>query len=138
MKRIPALFALVVLLSALFTSVALAKTIIGNNGENTLTGTNRADTIDGRGGQDSIFGRGGQDTLIGGTGEDSIFGGRGADHIRAVDKSEDTISCGAGIDRVRANPGDRVASDCEKVVREGSRVDDHGGGHGRDDSGGDI
>ena len=49
-------------------------------------------------------------------------GGRGDDYIRAVDGSEDDISCGPGSDRVRANPGDNVLEGCEKVIREGIRV----------------
>ena len=50
-------------------------------------------------------------------------GGRGDDYIRAVDGSEDDISCGPGSDRVRANPGDNVQEGCEKIIRDGIRVD---------------
>ena len=50
-------------------------------------------------------------------------GGRGDDYIRAVDGSKDDISCGPGSDRARANPGDNVQEGCEKIIREGIRVD---------------
>ena len=53
-----------------------------------------------------------------------IFGGDGRDLIKAVDRDDDDVDCGAGFDRVRANPGDDVEGDCERVVRDGPRVGD--------------
>ena len=50
-------------------------------------------------------------------------GGRGNDHIRAVDGSKDDIYCGPGADRVKANPGDNVTKECERVIKIGKRVD---------------
>jgi hypothetical protein len=39
-----------------------------------------------------------------------------------VDGSKDNIYCGPGSDRVKANPGDNVTKECEKVRRAGKRV----------------
>jgi Ca2+-binding RTX toxin-like protein len=96
--------------------------IKGDERANTLTGTPDADTIYGYGGADRIHAWGGNDTLRLGGGSDKGRGGRGNDYIRAVDGSKDTIYCGLGADRTRANPGDNVAEGCEKVTRAGKRV----------------
>jgi hypothetical protein len=96
--------------------------IKGNYGPNTLVGTPNGDAIYGYGGADRIDARGGDALRLGG-GSDKGHGGRGDDHIRAVDGSKDDISCGPGSDRARANPGDKVAEGCEKVIRRGIRVD---------------
>jgi hypothetical protein len=58
-----------------------------------------------------------------GGGQDHGHGGHGDDYVRAVDRSKDDISCGPGSDRARANPGDHIEAGCEKVVRDGIRVD---------------
>ena len=97
-------------------------TIKGDERANTLTGTPDADTIYGYGGADRIHAWGGNDTLRLSGGSDKGRGGRGNDYIRAVDGSKDTIYCGLGADRTRANPGDNVAEGCEKVTRAGKRV----------------
>src|SRR5215207_4083143 len=96
--------------------------IKGDERANTLTGTPNDDAIYGYGGADRIDARDGGDTLRLGGGKDKGQGGRGDDQIRAVDGSKDTIYCGPGADRVRANPGDNVAGGCEKVTRAGKRV----------------
>src|SRR5215207_10750239 len=96
--------------------------IKGNDRANTLAGTPNDDSIYGFGGADSIHAWAGDDTLRLGGGSDQGQGGRGNDHIRAVDWSKDTIYCGFGADRVKANPGDNVAEGCEKVKRAGKRV----------------
>src|SRR5215208_6254621 len=97
-------------------------TIKGDERANTLTGTPNDDAIYGYGGADRIHAWGGNDTLRLGGGKDKGQGGRGNDYLCAVDGSKDTIYCGPGADRVRANPGDNVAGDCEKVTRAGKRV----------------
>jgi hypothetical protein len=53
------------------------------------------------------------------TAANRIRGGRGSDHIESsqFDEKVDVISCGAGWDTVYAQPEDRVARDCERVVR---------------------
>jgi len=96
--------------------------IKGDERANTLTGTPNDDAIYGYGGADRIDARDGGDALRLGGGKDKGQGGRGNDYLRAVDGSKDTIYCGPGADRVRANPGDNVAGDCEKVTRAGKRV----------------
>jgi hypothetical protein len=97
--------------------------IKGDNRANTLAGTPNDDVIYGYGGADRIDARGGTDTLRLGGGKDEGRGGRGDDSIRAVDGSKDAIYCGPGSDRVKANPGDNVTKECEKVKRAGKRVE---------------
>ncbi len=124
MRKTGILGATVVALTLAFAGVALAAVINGNNANNELYGTNGADTIRGFGGVDDLYGRGGGDLLIGGTGQDDYYGGPGNDRIRAVDNSPDDIVCGDGFDRVTANPGEDVARNCERVVRQGSNQPD--------------
>jgi Ca2+-binding RTX toxin-like protein len=97
-------------------------TIKGDERANTLTGTPNDDAIYGYGGADRIDARGGGDALRLGGGRDKGQGGRGDDQIRAVDGSKDSIYCGPGADRTRANPGDNVSGGCEKVTRSGKKV----------------
>jgi Ca2+-binding RTX toxin-like protein len=123
MKRAGILLTLMSVLVFVFASVALAALIEGDDGANTLVGTPRGDAIYGYGGADLIHARGGGDTLRLGYGSDEGYGERGDDYIRAVDGTEDAIFCGPGSDRARANPGDNVAEGCERIIREGIRVD---------------
>ena len=123
MKRAAIFLTLISVMVFVFASVALAALIEGDDGANTLVGTPRGDAIYGYGGADRIEGRGGGDALHLGGGSDEGYGGRGDDYIGAVDGSEDAISCGPGSDRARANPGDDVAEGCERIIREGIRVD---------------
>jgi hypothetical protein len=107
--------ALLVVMSA---GAALARTINGDDGNNILIGTDRSDVIRGFGGDDVIRGRGGNDVLIGGLGDDTLVGGRGNDTIDAVDGSGgDFVVCGSGFDKVRADVGDIVSTNCEDVQR---------------------
>jgi hypothetical protein len=56
--------------------------------------------------------------LDGGGGLDLLDGGGGNDFIRAhEDGYRDTVRCGGGRDFVAADRFDRVAADCERVVR---------------------
>ena len=123
MKRAGIFLTLVSVMVFTFAGVALAALIEGNDGANTLVGTPKGDAIYGYGGADRIEGRGGGDALRLGGGSDEGYGERGDDYIRSVDGSEDAIFCGPGSDRARANPGDNVAEGCEKIIREGIRVD---------------
>ncbi len=107
--------ALLVVMSA---GAALAKTINGNDQNNTLIGTDRGDVIRGFGGDDVLRGRAGSDTLIGGPGDDTFVGAKGGDSIDAVDGSGgDFVVCGPGFDKVRADVGDIVSTNCEDVQR---------------------
>ncbi len=123
MKRAGIFLTLMSVMVFVFAGVALAALIEGNDGANTLVGTPKGDAIYGYGGADRIEGRGGGDALHLGGGSDEGYGERGDDYIRAVDGTEDAIFCGPGADRARANPGDNVAEGCEKIIRDGIRVD---------------
>jgi Ca2+-binding RTX toxin-like protein len=127
-KRAAIFLTLISVMVLMFAGVALAALIEGaliegNDGPNTLVGTPKGDAIYGYGGADRIEGRGGGDALRLGGGSDEGYGEHGDDYISAVDWSEDDIFCGPDSDRARANPGDNVAEGCEKIIREGIRVD---------------
>jgi hypothetical protein len=74
----------------LFVGVAGAAVINGTRRSEFLRGGPRADRIDARGGNDRI----------------KVDGG-----------GRDTVRCGRGVDLVNADAGDRLARDCETVVR---------------------
>lgn len=97
-----------------------------------LAGDASGDVLDGGVGDDDLSGGYGDDTLTGGPGRDTIAGDRparcneihcdigggfGNDVIEARDGEIDSISCGPGTDRVRADANDVVAADCEQVDR---------------------
>lgn len=107
-RRMAIVVAVVGLMVMAFAGVALAATIDGTAGPDTLIGTPQDDVLRGFGGADTINGRGDKD---------DVFGGRGADTIRARDGERDTIDCGAGRDKVFADPDDEdaVAANCEVV-----------------------
>jgi RTX calcium-binding nonapeptide repeat (4 copies) len=80
-----------------------------------VSGGSGSDTIVGSAGQNRLEGGAGNDSVDGRAGADILTGGRGADSIGSRDLSADRVDCGADSDRVRGNPGDRVARDCEVV-----------------------
>lgn len=80
----------------------------GGKGSDALRGGPGADRLEGGDGRDALFGNPGSDLIAGGMGADVIFADQYADR--------DRITCGAGIDRVRADRTDRVAADCEHVT----------------------
>jgi hemolysin type calcium-binding protein len=80
--------------------------VTGGSGFDTIVGNEAENRLEGGPGNDFIDGRGSADTLIGGS---------GADRIGSRDLSVDRVDCGADGDRVRADPRDRVARDCETV-----------------------
>ena len=104
----------------------------GAGGNDALYGTDSADVILGGSGNDTLSGGMGNDRIVGGPGRDAIAGDRparcnelhcdfmdgyGNDTIDARDGARDSIQCGPGRDVVRADRIDRVADDCERVVR---------------------
>jgi hypothetical protein len=90
----------------------------GTDGDDLLRGSEYRDVLAGGGGDDRIFGRGGDDSLRGDSGRDRLDGGAGRDDVVADgDRAADTVSCGSGSDRVRADKEDVVAHDCERVTR---------------------
>jgi hypothetical protein len=94
----------------------LADRLFGLGGNDLLRGRAGNDRLDGGAGADRVFGDNGADLLIGGRGRDRLVGGRGADLIRARDRQIDVIGCGAGRDRVVADPRDRIGRNCEVRV----------------------
>lgn len=96
-----------------------ANTINGGRGNDTIAGLAGNDTLLGGAGSDLLNGGAGADRLVGGPGIDRHLGGPGADTINALDARgvRDIVSCGAGRDTVIANRADRVARDCERVIR---------------------
>ena len=106
--------------------------LIGNGGDDELRGGDGADRIDGGPGNDKLDGGYGDDTIVGGPGtrHDLRRPGRAATAARcgastrsATTSSRpatarlDSITCGAGTDRVVADADDVVAPDCEQVER---------------------
>jgi WD40 repeat protein len=73
--------------------------------------------IDGTRFPDRICGRRGIDLIHPGLGKDVVDAGDGADAIFARDGFGDRINCGWGRDVVDTDPKDRVARNCERVVR---------------------
>jgi hypothetical protein len=90
--------------------------------------TDGEDRVFGGAGSDGMVGYGGGDLLSGGIGRDYIYavehsnepgegtvkGGRGDDSIDAIDKTRDTIDCGAGVkDRVYYDRDLNTIQGCE-------------------------
>src|SRR5215217_8229584 len=137
---------MVVMVGALFAAhEAVAKIIIGTDGDDTLIGTDRDDRLKGRGGDDRLKGRGGDDYLDGrgeddslngsrgddkiagggendeifpGEGDDVVYAGNGDDLICARDtESVDYIDCGGGFDKVETIHGDdKIKRNCERAL----------------------
>jgi Ca2+-binding RTX toxin-like protein len=91
--------------------------ITGGAGKDKLSGQRGKDVVNGGPGKDKLDGGAGNDKIIGGADSDTLLGGSGNDTIDARDRSADTIRCGSGKDKVLANKKDKVAFDCELVVR---------------------
>lgn len=104
-----------------------ANVLFGGRGNDRLFGLGGADRLDGgvgndqlAGGEgnDTLSGRAGSDRLVGGPGRDVHDGGAGNDVIRSRDGAgSEVVRCGAGRDLVLADTRDRVARDCERVLR---------------------
>src|SRR4051812_46559666 len=114
-----------------FRQVGTDGELIGAGGDDVLQAGDGNDRVDGGPGADSLDGGFGDDTITGGPGKDTISaalaGGDcgpswckypyGNDTIDARDGEVDSVTCGAGTDRVLADPADVVATDCEQVER---------------------
>jgi Ca2+-binding RTX toxin-like protein len=100
---------------------AVPSTLRGGCGNDVIEGGSGADRLIGdptgcpQPGNDSLDGRDGNDVVFGGPGADTLKGGSGNDTLLARDGVMDNLTCGAGTDRVRSDPTDTVASDCERV-----------------------
>jgi Ca2+-binding RTX toxin-like protein len=88
----------------------------GGEGNDRLAGGSDNDSLAGREGRDRLAGDNGNDRLNGGVGRDRVSGGSGRDNVLAVDGERDTVNCGPGPDRVRADRRDRLRR-CERVRR---------------------
>jgi len=100
--------------------------ILGTQGLDSLCGRAGRDVLRGRGGHDRLWGNRDRDVLVGGAGNDildpgpsidRVFGDDGADRLLLRDGVADVVSCGAGRDVVFADRRDKVAKNCEVVVR---------------------
>ena len=118
-------------------------TLFGGNGNDSLNGGSDDDRITGgpgddrlRGGlgDDFLRGTAGDDRVSGGLGSDTLTGGQGDDVITSSDPDPgcgigddcptgsrngeaDRVSCGPGKDVARVDSTDRVARNCERVIR---------------------
>jgi Ca2+-binding RTX toxin-like protein len=117
--------------------------VLGTNGADKLDGTGAGDVIVGFAASDRLRGRLGHDCLIGGTGRDRLEGeagndrltggsggdvlidelglnafeaGPGADYVNSRNGNRETVRCGPGFDRVRADRRDRLRG-CERRSR---------------------
>jgi hypothetical protein len=102
---------------SLKTVGATADILAGEQGNDSLDGADGDDSLDGGDGNDSIVGAAGNDTVQGGPGADTIDAGPGDDIVNVPDGTADKVTCGTGIDTVRADTTDEVALDCENVER---------------------
>lgn len=89
--------------------------LAGGGHDDVIYGLGGNDTLPGGAGDDRIYGGPGNDVITGGAGADRLFGGPGSDTIYAADGERDFIDCGAGRDRVVADPFDQTVN-CEVVV----------------------
>jgi Ca2+-binding RTX toxin-like protein len=88
------------------------------DGNDDLDGGRDNDLLDGGGGRNDLSGNGGDDCLIlEGDANERASGGDGDDIFVVNDGNADDVFCGAGIDSVLADANDRVAADCEHVIR---------------------
>lgn len=99
----------------------------GGADEDTIKGRAGNDGITGASGKDRLYGEGGNDRIEGGLGSDVISGGDGGDNIVSIDGQGDSVRCGKGKDVVRADGGDKVSRDCEKVIRRAGKFDKDAG-----------
>jgi Ca2+-binding RTX toxin-like protein len=109
------------------TGTADHERLLGRGGHDRLAGRGGHDCLYGEAGNDWLSGGDGDDALYGGAGRDRLSGGRGvnqydagagADVVRAANGRRETVRCGPGDDRVRADRTDRLR-DCERVTRVG-------------------
>lgn len=124
--------------------VGAASRLAGGGGDDRLRGGDGADAVDGGAGDDVLDGGYGDDRIVGGPGRDVLAGDSmgaecgpsfcklpyGNDLVEARDGEVDSITCGAGADRVIADAIDVVAPDCETVERPAGPVPGAGGGSG--------
>jgi hypothetical protein len=91
--------------------------IHGMRGDQLLNGGRGHDMIYGGGGDDRITGGPGDDRIIDKQGRSVILTGSGRDRVDVADRDpDDRVICAAGdIDRVRADPGDKLGPRCRRA-----------------------
>ncbi len=100
-------------------TLATAKTLVGDDKDNSLTGGNANDSIQGQGGNDSIWGLSGDDVIDGGTGEDQMSGYYGNDTFYVDDVRDIVFEAGEtsqGIDTVIASVDYTLTGSVENLV----------------------
>ncbi len=121
--------------------------LFGGTGSDTLDGGAGDDSLFGEFGDDQMGGGVGNDNLDGGPGDDVISDASGVDEVDAGSGNDkinvrdrrrkigvfapvvnhpragkpDRVNCGKGIDSVKADKGDKIARNCEKVNGRGRR-----------------
>ncbi len=113
-----------------------ADAINGGAGNDRISGGSGNDKLSGGTGNDIVNGDAGNDRITGGGGNDALVGGSGNDFFDARDsarnagrfsrlaqraKAKDSVNCGKGKDRVKADRNDKVAKNCEIVNGRGRR-----------------
>jgi len=93
---------------------------IGSDVEN-INGGAGNDTLRGNDQANSLVGGAGNDTIEGGAGDDTLSGGAGSDTLLSRDTVHDSDDCGAGSDRVQADPIDTVTG-CEQTFSVSRRL----------------
>ena len=88
----------------------------GERGDDVLDGGIGNDKLAGGAGADALSGGSGNDVLVGGASRDSFAAGAGNDNVDSRDRRRETVNCGRGRDRVRADRVDRLVG-CERVSR---------------------
>jgi hypothetical protein len=81
---------------------------LGSRGDNVLRGSILGDTMRAFAGDDDVRP---------GPGADDVDAGAGRDLVRSREGTRDVIRCGPGHDKVLADRRDRIARDCEWVLR---------------------
>lgn len=95
--------------------------LFGANGNDDLNGGIDNDLLAGDAGQNNLSGNGGDDCLsLSGDENERARGANGDDLIGSDDGNRDYDFCGAGYDTVFADEEDRVAANCEVVIRSSS------------------
>jgi Ca2+-binding RTX toxin-like protein len=88
----------------------------GGTGNDVLDGSAGRDRLSGGAGNDVLAGGAGNDTITAGAGRNVIGAGSGNDVVNSVNRKRETVNCGSGRDRVRADRIDRLVG-CERATR---------------------
>ena len=92
--------------------------MLGEVGNDALEGGRDTELLQGDAGRNDLSGKGGDDCLLlTGDENERASGGDGDDLICNPDGNKDDVFCGTGHDTVVADVEDRVAANCEDVLR---------------------